>query len=61
VYRLLWPVAVVRRLTGVAHLRLARFDPATRHPLDVLPGLFLLGRRREKLRILRRYAGLGAI
>jgi hypothetical protein len=61
VYRLLWPVAGVRRLTGAAHLRLVRFDPATGHPLDVWPGLVLLGRRREKLRALRCYAGSGAI
>jgi hypothetical protein len=60
-YRLLWPIAGIRRLAGVAHLRLVRFDPATGHPLDVVPALVLLGRRREKLRALRRYAGSSAI
>jgi hypothetical protein len=52
-YHRLWPPGRVRQLTMTRHLRRVRFEPMTGHPLDVLPGLLLLGRRREKLRALQ--------
>lgn len=52
-YRWLWPIASVKRLERKEHRRLLYFHPETADPREVLYGLFLLGRRREKVRILR--------
>lgn len=60
-YRLFWPIGNVRRLRQQQHLRRSRFDPATGAPLDVLPGLLLLGRRRAKWQVLRQYRQRDAV
>ncbi len=53
-YRLLWPQATLMRLERKEHRRLLRFRPGTGDLRDVVYPLLLLGRRREKWRILRR-------
>ncbi|MFI5269683.1 MAG: nucleotidyltransferase family protein, partial [Chloroflexota bacterium] len=54
-YRILWPLGRAQQLQGEEHQRRLRFEPGTGSLLDVAPGLLLLGRRREKWRILRLY------
>ncbi|HLZ23950.1 MAG TPA: nucleotidyltransferase family protein [Ktedonobacterales bacterium] len=58
-YRMLWPQAAVTRLERREHLRLLRFRPETGDLRETLYGFFLLGRRSEKWRILRRHWQLG--
>ena len=51
-YRRLWPRSHIRQLGRNEHRRLMRFRPDSRDPRDIVYGLVLLGRRREKLRVL---------
>jgi hypothetical protein len=51
-YRWLWPHAPVRRLERIERRRLLRFRPDSGDPRDFSYGLMLLGRRREKLKVL---------
>jgi hypothetical protein len=52
-YRLLWPRNALFRLASREHWRLLRFQPDTGDLRDVLAGIVLLGRRREKWRVRR--------
>ena len=52
-YRRLWPASRVRRLGRRERRRLLRFAPESGDPRDMLYGLVLLGRRRDKWRHLR--------
>jgi len=55
-YRALWPFSRVRRLNQHERHRLLHFLPDDADPRNVLYGLVLVGRRREKLQaMLRRY------
>lgn len=54
-YRALWPRRRVRRLQRVEHRRLVRFHPGTTVARDVAYGLVLVGRRKDKWPIMRRY------
>jgi Uncharacterised nucleotidyltransferase len=56
-YRRLWPLKKVRRLERREYRRLLRFNPGTGDPRDIVYGLLLLGRRREKWRRLSRDMG----
>lgn len=56
VYRRLWPVQRVLRLEQREHHRLVRFTFEGNGAAAALPSLLLLGRRREKLRVLRAHA-----
>jgi hypothetical protein len=56
-YRALWPLGRVRRLEQHEHKRLLKFLPDTAYRRDVAYSFVLLGRRREKLEILRRQHG----
>lgn len=54
-YSMLWPRSAVFNLQRIEHRRLTYFHPEMRDPRDVLYGLVLLGRRKEKWRILTRH------
>jgi hypothetical protein len=53
-YRALWPFARARTLSQHERHRLLHFLPDDKDPRNVLYGLVLMGRRREKLHALRR-------
>jgi hypothetical protein len=53
-YRVLWPVQKTRRLDQYERHRLLHFLPDDADPRNVLYGLLLMGRRREKLDALLR-------
>ena len=54
-YRRLWPLGQVRRLGQHEHKRLLKFQPDTGYRRDVIYSFLLLGRRQDKLQILRRH------
>jgi hypothetical protein len=56
-YRRLWPLTNVRRLGRHERKRLVRFMPDSTDRRNVAYGFILLGRRREKLQILRLHHG----
>lgn len=60
-YRRLWPVRRVLRLEQREHHRLVRFTFEGNGAAAALPSLLLLGRRREKWRVLRAHALASAL
>jgi hypothetical protein len=56
-YRALWPFAKTRSLSQREHKRLLQFLPDDADLRNLLPGLVLVGRRREKLQALLRRRG----
>lgn len=55
-YRQLWPASRALQPGHEERHRLVRFYPSTGSPLDVVPAMLLLGRRRDKARVLAAHA-----